>query len=131
QPLAEIGADPPVGNDDMYFQSRLPTPQALIRLADAGDGRRYRDACLRFGLLGVHALPGVFPLPVQLTHVVSPPLMLGDRARAQRNPEALSALHASVCQACQTFLDAAVAGRERSSDLVDRSIRAAQRLVQR
>jgi len=125
---AEIVFVAAVGNDEMYFQSRLPTPGALIRLADAGDGLRYRDACLRFGLLGVHALPGVFPLPVQLTHVVSPPLMLGDRARARRDPAALAALHRSVCDACQMFLDRAVA--ERSGDAIDRTIRAGQRLLQ-
>jgi 1-acyl-sn-glycerol-3-phosphate acyltransferase len=126
---AEIVFVAAVGNDEMYFQSRLPTPGALIRLANAGDGTRYRDAYLRFGLLGVHALPGVFPLPVQLTHVVSPPLMLGDRALARRDPDALGALHRSVCVACQTFLDRAVA--ERSGDVIDRTIRAGQRLLHR
>ncbi len=125
---AEIVFVAAVGNDEMYFQSKLPTPEAMIRLADAGDGTRYRGAYLRFGLAGVHALPGVFPLPVQLTHVVSPPLMLGDRALARREPEALRALHRSVCQECQTLLDRAVA--KRSGDLLDRTIRVAQRLVQ-
>jgi hypothetical protein len=120
-----------VGNDEMYFQSTLTTPEALVRIADAGDGRRYRGSYLRFGLLGVHALPGVFPLPVQLTHVVSPPLMLGDRALARRDPQALAALHRSVCEACQTFLDAAVAEREGHADVVDGMIRAGQRFVHR
>ena len=128
---AEIVFVAAVGNDEMYFQSKLPTPETLIRLADAGDGKRYRDTYLRFGLLGVHALPGVFPLPVRLTHVVSPPLMLGDRTHARRDPEALAALHRSVREACQSFLDRAVAERERSADLVDRVIRGGQRLVQR
>jgi hypothetical protein len=128
---AEIVFVAAVGNDEMYFQSTLPTPEALIRLADAGDGTRYRGTYLRFGLLGIHAIPGVFPLPVQLTHVVSPPLILGDRALARRDPDALAALHRSVCEACQTFLDGAVAERERRSDVVDGMIRAGQRLVQR
>jgi hypothetical protein len=126
---AEIVFVAAVGNDEMYFQSKLSMPEALIRLADAGDGRRYRGSYLRFGLLGVHALPGVFPLPVQLTHVVSPPLMLDDRARARRDPDALVALHRSVCEACQSFLDHAVAERERTADLVDRTIRAGQGLL--
>lgn len=58
----------------------------------------------------------------------------GDAGRpsvARRDPEALAALHRSVCEACQTFLDRAVAERERSGDLVDRMVRAGQRLVQR
>jgi hypothetical protein len=128
---AEIVFVAAVGNEEMYFQSTLPTPDVLIRLAAAGDGTRYRGSYLRFGLAGIHALPGVFPLPVQVTHEVSPPLMLGDRALARRDPGALAALHRSVCQACQTFLDRAVARRERSSDLVDRTIRVGERLVQR
>jgi hypothetical protein len=68
-------------------------------------------------------------LPVQLTHLVSPPLMLGDRARARRDPDALAALHRSVCDACQSFLDHAVAERERTADVVDRTIRAGQGLL--
>ncbi len=127
---AEIVFVAAVGNDEMYFQSTLPTPQALVSIADGGNGARYRGSYLRFGLLGVHALPGVFPLPVQLTHVVSPPLILGDRALARRDPDALAALHRSVWEACHKFLDRAVAERDRSDDLVDRTIRAGQRLVQ-
>jgi 1-acyl-sn-glycerol-3-phosphate acyltransferase len=128
---AEIVFVAAVGNDEMYFQSTLPTPQAIVRIADAGNGARYRGSYLRFGLMGVHALPGVFPLPVQLTHVVSPPLILGDRALARRDPDALAALHRSVCDACQKFLDRAVAERNRSGDWLDRTIRAGERLVQR
>jgi 1-acyl-sn-glycerol-3-phosphate acyltransferase len=128
---AEIVFVAAIGNDEMYFQSRLPTPNAIVRLADVGDGKRYRDSYLRFGLLGPHVLPGVLPLPVQVTHVVSPPLVLGDRALARRDPEALAALHRSVCAACQTFLDQAVAAREDYSDTIDRTIRTGQRLLQR
>jgi 1-acyl-sn-glycerol-3-phosphate acyltransferase len=120
-----------VGSDEMYFQSRLPTPGAIVRLLDAGDGRRYGDAYLRFGLLGMHLLPALFPLPVQLTHVVAPPLMLGDRALALGDPEALAALHRSVWEACQTFLDRAVAQRERYADAIDRTIRGGERLLHR
>ena len=128
---AEIVFVAAVGNEEMYFQSKLPTPDVIVRVAAAGNGARYRGSYLRFGVAGMHALPGVFPLPVQLTHDVSPPLRLGDRALARRDPDAFAALHRSVCQACQTFLDRAVARRERSSDLVDRTIRVGQRLVRR
>jgi hypothetical protein len=128
---AEILFVAAVGNDDLYYQSQLPTPQALIRLADAGDGTRYRGARLRFGLFGMQVLPGIFPLPAQLTHVVSPPLPLGDRVSAKRDPEAFARLHRSVWEACQQFLDRAVARRERSADPIDRAVRGAERLLAR
>ena len=128
---AEIVFVAAVGNDDMYYQSWLPTPSAIVRLADAGDGKRYRGAYLRFGVAGVHLLPGVFPLPVQLTHVVSRPLDLGDRATARRDPDALVELHRSVWQRCQTFLDEAVARRDRTADALDRVVRTGQGLLHR
>jgi len=128
---AEIVFVAAVGNDDMYYQSHLPTPSAVVRVADAGDGKRYRGAYLRFGLAGVHLLPGVFPLPVQLTHVVSRPLDLGDRAAARRDPDALVELHRSVWQRCQTFLDEAVARRDRTADTLDRAVRTGQHLLHR
>jgi acyltransferase-like protein len=128
---AEIVFVAAVGNDDMYYQSWLPTPRAIVRLADAGDGRRYRGAYLRFGLAGVHLVPGVFPLPVQLTHVVSRPLDLGDRATARRDPDALVELHRSVWQRCQAFLDEAVARRDRTADALDRALRTGQGLLHR
>jgi hypothetical protein len=119
-----------VGNEEMYYQSRLQTPAAVVRLADAGDGTRYRGAPLRFGLLGAHLVPGVCPLPVQLTHVVSPPLPLGDRTLALRDPAAFARLHRAVWRRCQTFLARAVARREHSAGLADRTIRAGERLLQ-
>jgi len=115
-----------VGNDDAYYQSRLPTPEAILRLANAGDASRYRGARLTFGLLGPHLVPGVWPFPVRLTHVVSRPLDLGDREAASRDEGALDALHARVWAECQRFLDGAVARRERDSDLVDRLVRGGQ-----
>ena len=128
---AEIVFVAAVGNDDMYYQSSLPTPSAIVRVADAGDGKRYRGAYLRFGLAGIHLLPGVFPLPVQLTHVVSRPLDLGDRAAARQDPDALVELHRSVWQRCQTFLDEAVARRDRTADTLDRAVRTGQHLLHR
>jgi len=128
---AEILFVAAVGSEEMYYQSRLPTPEALIRLANAGDANRYRGARLTFGLLGPHVLPGIFPLPVRVTHVVSPPLVLRDRARALRDPEALRALHRTVWEQCQAFLDAAIARRERYTHVTDRTIRAGERLLQR
>jgi hypothetical protein len=119
-----------IGNDEAYYQSTIPTPEPLIRLINAGDSARYRGMPLAFGLLGVHLVPGLFPLPVRLTHVIANPLDLGDRERARRDPQALADLHARVWSECQDFLDRMVASRARYSDPLDRSIRAAQRLLQ-
>jgi len=114
-----------VGNDEAYYQSKLPTPQALLRVAASErDAARYRGARLGFGLLGPHLLPGLVPLPVRLTHVLSEPLDLGDRERALADPEAFDALHARVWLSCQRFLDHAVA--ERESDPLDRLVRGGQ-----
>ena len=82
-------------------------------------------------MLGAHLVPGLFPWPVHLTHVVSEPIVLGDRARARRDPKALAALHESVWAECQAFLDGWVKRRGRYSDGLDRSIRSMQALLQR
>ena len=126
---AEIVFVAAVGNDEMYFQSRLPAPSALVSIASGGAGARYLGAPLRFGLLGPQVLPALFPLPVQLTHVVSQPIPLGDRAQALAEPAALDALHRKVWRSCQTFLDAAVRGRDRSADRADRVIRGGERAL--
>jgi hypothetical protein len=127
---AEILFVAAVGNDELYYQSRLATPAALLAWANAGDAERYRGARLTFGLLGPHLLPGVFPLPVRLTHVVSRPLDLGDRVAAVRDPEVLAALHLRVWEECQNLLDAAVARRHRDADLVDRVVRGGEEVLQ-
>jgi hypothetical protein len=106
-------------------------PDALTRLVNGGDGDRYRGMRLAFGVLGAHLVPGLFPLPVRLTHVIAKPLDLGDREQARRDPQALEALHARVWSECQQFLDRVVADRERHSDALDGSIRSAQGLLQR
>jgi hypothetical protein len=127
---AEIVFVAALGNDEAYYQSALPTPEALIRMINAGDGGRYSGMRLSFGVLGVHLVPGLLPLPVRLTHVISPPLDLGDRERARRDPEALAALHERVWSDCQRFLDGVVKKRGRYSDRLDRSIRGAQHWLQ-
>jgi hypothetical protein len=76
-------------------------------------------------------VPGLLPFPVRLTHVIAKPLDLGDRERAQRDPEALAALHGRVWNDCQRFLDRVVANRARYSDALDESIRGAERRLQR
>jgi hypothetical protein len=120
-----------VGAEEAYYQSALPMPGVWIRLANAGSPQRYRGMPLRFGLAGPHLVPGLLPLPVRLTHAVSPALDLGDRDRARRDPEAFADLHARVSAECQKWLDLCVGQRDLHSDRVDRGIRAAQALLQR
>src|SRR4029077_6404162 len=120
-----------LGNDEAYYQSALPMPGALTRWVTAGDGERYRGIRLALGLLGPHLVPGLFPLPVRLTHVIATPLYLGDRERARRGLQALDARRGRVWSDCQQFLVRVVADRERHSDALDRAIRSAQGLLQR
>ena len=120
-----------LGSDEAYYQSRLPTPRSLLRFANAGDGERYRGARLTFGLLGAHLVPGFVPLPVRITHFLSSPLDLGDRAATARDPDAIASLHEKLWGECQQFLDNAVRRRSRYSDSLVRSLRAAQRQLQR
>lgn len=118
-----------VGCDEAYYQSRLALPRALLRAVNGGDDRRYKGMRLRFGATGVHLLPGVFALPVRLTHVLSQPLDLGDRELARSDPEAFDELHERVCRECQGFLKGAVARRQRDSDWLDGGVRSAQRVL--
>jgi hypothetical protein len=118
-----------LGSEEAYYQSALSVPEALIRLVN-GDSARYRGMPLRLGLLGVHLVPGMFPLPARLTHVVSRPLDLGDRDLARRDPQAFADLHARVWSDCQRFLDGVVADRTRYSDRLDRAVRGTERLLQ-
>ncbi len=118
-----------MGCDEAYYQSRLALPRTLLRVANGGDDQRYKGMRLRFGATGVHLLPGLFPFPVRLAHVVSRPLDLGDRERARSDPQALDELHARVWRECQGFLDRAVARRQRDSDWLDGGIRSAQRVL--
>jgi len=105
-----------IGIDELYYQTDLPSPAALIRATNGGDDAYYRGARLQLGAAGPHLLPGLLPLPVRVTHVISPPLRLdpaldpGDRAAVERAQLALWA-------ECQDFLDRAVAARR--SDVLD------------
>jgi hypothetical protein len=130
---AEILFFAAVGTEEMYYQSWLPIPQALISYFAKGDPARYRGLRMTFGLFGPHLVPGVFPFPSKITHVVSEPLDLGDRARALRDPAAFAELHKRVCAECQTLLDAAVAqyGTQKSTSIVARGVRAGHALLRR
>ena len=119
-----------VGSEEAYFQSQLPTPRAMVRFLGGGDAERYRSMRLQLGAAGPHVLPGLVPFPVRITHVLSPPLDLGDRGEALRDPSALEELHRRTWSSCQRFLDAAVARRHRYSDFLDGAIRSSQRVLQ-
>jgi 1-acyl-sn-glycerol-3-phosphate acyltransferase len=125
---AEILFVAAVGIDEMYYQSSLEMPLWLLRLFSA---ERYRGSRMQFGVLGPHLLPTLLPFPVQITHVVSKPLDLGDRVAARRSRAALTQLHRRVVEQCQALLDAAVAHRERDAPLLDRAVRAGERLLLR
>ena len=125
---AEIVFVAAVGIDEMYYQSRRSIPPWLLRRFSA---ERYRGSRFQMGLIGPHLLPTVFPLPVQITHVVSRPLELGDRAAARRSRSALARMHRGLWEKCQSLLDAAVARRERSAPLLDRAVRAGEHALHR
>jgi 1-acyl-sn-glycerol-3-phosphate acyltransferase len=124
---AEILFVAAVGVDEMYYQSSLRTPTWLLRLLSA---ERYEGSRMQFGVLGPHLVPTLLPFPVQITHVVSRPLALGDRAATRRSRAALTRLHRRVVQQCQSLLDEAVAQRERDAPLLDRVIRGGERIAQ-
>jgi hypothetical protein len=112
-----------VGIDEMYYQSRMAIPPWLLRRFNA---ERYQGSRFQLGLIGPHLLPTLWPLPVQITHVVSRPLDLGDRAAARRSKSTLARLHRRLWEECQSLLDAAVARRERSAPFLDRAVRAGE-----
>jgi 1-acyl-sn-glycerol-3-phosphate acyltransferase len=119
-----------VGLDEMYYQTDLPTPAALVRFGNAGDDAYYRGARLQLGLAGVHVLPGVLPLPVRVTHVISSPLTL-PRDLDPNDHDALERAQVGLWIESQRHLDWAIAERDRESDLVDRTCRAATRWLHR
>ena len=117
-----------VGIDEMYYQSRLDMPQWLLRF---GSAERYAGTKMQFGTLGPHLFPTLGALPVQITHVVSEPIDLGNRALALKSRAALLRLHRRVAAHCQLLLNAAVAQRDTDAPLLDRTVRAGERLLQR
>jgi 1-acyl-sn-glycerol-3-phosphate acyltransferase len=124
-----------LGTEEMYYQSRLAVPELAARYLAGGDASRYREARVPFGLLGPHVVPGLFPFPAPITHVVSEPLDLGDRLLARHDAAAFAALHSRVWSECQSLLDLAVAQHVRehalSPTLADRSVRAGHAFLRR
>jgi 1-acyl-sn-glycerol-3-phosphate acyltransferase len=119
-----------LGLDEMYYQTDFPAPAALVRFGNAGDDAYYRGTRLQIGAAGLHLLPGVVPWPVRVTHVISPPLALR-RGLDPHDRDAIAAAQVALWAECQQLLDHAVAARERDSDLIDRTCRAATAMLQR
>jgi 1-acyl-sn-glycerol-3-phosphate acyltransferase len=114
-----------VGIDELYYQTRLPIPSLALQFT-TGDANRYAGARFGLGLGGLHILPALLPLPVQVTHVISRPLVLdGDVDVWDR--EAVERVHADVWAACQRTLRATVGRRRRDSDRIDSLCRSVMR----
>jgi 1-acyl-sn-glycerol-3-phosphate acyltransferase len=111
-----------IGIDEMYYQTNVPMPAPLVRLLNAGDAEYYQGARLQIGAAGVHLLPGILPLPVRVTHLISPPLDL-DLGIDPADRAAVESAQIRLWAACQTFLDRAVAARAADSDRLDRLCR--------
>jgi 1-acyl-sn-glycerol-3-phosphate acyltransferase len=107
-----------IGVDELYYQTDFRVPPPLIRFGNAGDADYYRGARLQIGAAGIHILPGLLPLPVRVTHVISPPLVL-DPGLDPSNGPALETAQIRLWAECQAFLDGAVAARARDSDWLD------------
>jgi len=117
-----------VGIDELYYQTDFATPASLIRYGNAGDADYYRGARLQIGAAGLHLLPGVLPLPVRVTHVISPPLAL-DPDLDPDDRDAVARAQVRLWAESQAFLDAMI--RDRDTDPIDRTCRRAMGWLQR
>ena len=110
-----------VGIDEMYYQTDFAVPPALFRLFDDEYVDSYRGLRVQLGAAGVHVLPGVFPLPVKVTHEISAPLPLPSVDSSNRDE--LERAQVDLWAQCQTLLDVAVATRDHRSDWLDAAVR--------
>jgi hypothetical protein len=104
-----------IGIDEMYYQTDVAVPRALLELLDDDYIESYRGLRIQVGAAGVHVLPGVFPLPVKVTHEISAPLQF-DLSVDPSNRDALERVQVDLWARCQTLLDVAVATREHRAD---------------
>jgi hypothetical protein len=111
-----------VGVDEMYYQTDIGVPRALFELFDDDYMESYRGLRVQLGAAGPHVLPGVFPLPVKVTHRISAPLRF-DPSIDPSNRDALERAQSDLWAQCQTLLDDAVAARERRTDWLDGMVR--------
>jgi hypothetical protein len=118
-----------IGIDEMFYQTDIRVPSALFDLVDGTYLESYRGLRFELGSAGIHLIPGVFPLPVKVTHEISRPLRL-DRSADLSDRAGLERMQIRVWAQCQKLLDQAVAGRDRRSDWLDAAIRRAERALQ-
>ena len=117
-----------VGIDEMYYQTDVPMPAPLMSYANGGDPDYYCGARLQLGVAGPHLLPAFLPLPVKISHAISPPLTL-DPDLDLDDREAVARAQVRLWAEAQAFLDATVATRQ--GDVLDRGLRAAMSALQR
>lgn len=117
-----------IGIDEMYYQTDVPMPATLVSYANGGDADYYRGARLQLGAAGPHLLPAFLPLPVRVSHAISPPLALPPDLDPD-DRDAVTRTQVRLWAEAQAFLDAAVAAR--AGDLLDRGLRAAMTALQR
>lgn len=118
-----------IGIDELYYQTDVTLPGALFDLFDGTYLAEYRGIRMQFGAAGLHVLPGLFPFPVRVTHVVSAPLSL-DYDIDPADPRAVEKTQIRLWAECQEHLDRAVDRRARDSDVVDRLWRGGMRWLQ-
>jgi hypothetical protein len=118
-----------IGIDEMFYQTDLPIPSGLFNLVNGTYLESYRGARFELGSAGLHLIPGVFPLPVKVTHEISKPLRF-DRSVDVRDRAALEKQLIRIWAQCQKLLQQAVAARDLRSDWLDAALRRTTRVLQ-
>jgi hypothetical protein len=118
-----------VGIDEMFYQTDIRVPSELFRLVEGTYLESYRGFRFEVGSAGLHLIPGVFPLPVKVTHEISKPLRL-ERSVDVTDREALERTQVRIWARCQKLLDQAVAARDRRSDWLDAALRSGTNVLQ-
>lgn len=111
-----------IGIDEMYYQTDMRVPPAIFQWLRGTYLEEYRGLRLQLGAAGPHVLPGIWPLPVKVTHVISPPIHF-DHATDPGDRAALETTQLHIWAACQRFLDDAVASRDDHTDYLDSACR--------
>jgi hypothetical protein len=118
-----------IGIDEMYYQTDVALPRGLFDLVGGTYLHEYRGMRLQFGAAGLHVLPGVFPFPVRLTHVISPPLLPATDVDPDDQRD-LEESQIRLWAECQEHLDRAIERRVRDTDALDRWLRGALGVLQ-
>ena len=118
-----------IGIDEMYYQTNRRVPAPIFRWLRGTYLEEYRGLRFQLGAAGLHVLPGIWPLPVRVTHVISDPI----RFKRTTDPEDRAALEETqlhIWASCQRFLDDAVAARDEHTDQLDSACRKGIDLLQ-